>query len=601
MPKELPERNEIELRYRWALEDLYADETAWTEDLKKLEKAVETVPEYRGRLAESGETLLRYFRLNDEISVLADSLGNYAARKADEDTRVSSSQALRGRLIALLTRAGELSDFEAPELLAIPDERLAAMFAEEPELEVYRRGLEKLRKKREHILSPEGEKLLAAAGELARVPDDVYSLLADADMTFPPAVDGAGEKHHLTHGTFIPLMQSEDRALRKSAYESLYSVYGAFRNTLASTLSGQMKSLWFFSKSRRYHDPLERSLSANEVPVSVYDSLVGTVNAHMGLMAKYAKLRQKLLKVDKLQWYDLYAPLVQGAREEIPYEQAVETVLQALAPLGEEYVSLLKKGFSERWIDVYETPGKRSGAYSAGARVHPYVLLNYTGELDSVFTIAHEMGHALHSWYSNRSQPVCKSDYVIFVAEVASTCNEALLMEYLLRQTKEPRKRAVLLNHFLEQFRATLYRQTMFAEFEQTICRMQGDGEPLTPDVLCRTYSELVVRYFGGVIPADEHIALEWARIPHFYYDFYVYQYATGYAAAIALSRRILSGEKNAVEDYLGFLRGGCSKDPISLLRDAGVDMTTPAPVEEALKLFDTLLDEMGDLAKETA
>ena len=592
-------REEIELRYRWALEDLYADDAAWDEDLKKLTALVETVPSYRGRLGESAATLLEYLRLNDETEILADRLGNYAGRKADEDTRESKGQALRGKLIALLTRAGELSDFEAPELLAIPDDTLEAMFAQEPELEVYRRGLEKLRKQRAHILPPEGEKLLAAAGEMARAPEEAYALLNDADLSFPAAVDGAGKEHPLSHGTFIPLMQSEDRALRKSAYENLYGVYGAFQNTLAATLSGQMKQLWFYSKCRSYRDPLEKSLTANEVPVSVYDSLVETVNAHMDLMGKYARLRKKLLGVDELRWYDLYAPLVKGTQEEISYEQAVQTVLEALAPMGEEYAALLKKGFSERWIDVYETPGKRSGAYSAGARVHPYVLLNYAGDLDGVFTIAHEMGHALHSWYSNRNQPVCKSDYVIFVAEVASTCNEALLMEHLLKTTKEPKKRALLLNHFLEQFRTTLYRQTMFAEFERTVCQKHGDGEPLTPDLLCEIYRELVARYFGGEIEADDSIALEWARIPHFYYDFYVYQYATGYAAAIALSRRILSGEPGAVEDYLGFLKGGCSKDPISLLQGAGVDMTTAAPVEEALKLFDRLLDEMDALTKE--
>ncbi|MBR2080659.1 MAG: oligoendopeptidase F [Oscillospiraceae bacterium] len=593
------ERNEIELCYRWALEDLYVSDEAWGEDLGKLTALVESVPNYRGRLGESAATLLEYLRLNDEMEVLADSLGNYAARKADEDTRVSAGQALRGKLAALLTKAGELSDFEAPELLAIPDETLAAMFAEQPELEVYRRGLEKLRRRRAHILPPEGEKLLAAASELACVPEETFSLLNDADLTFPPAADSEGKEHPLTHGSFIPLMQSEDRTLRKNAFENLYGVYGAFRNTLAATLSGQMKRLWFYAKSRNYKDPLEKSLSANEVPVSVYDSLIETVNENMHLMGKYARLRKKLLGVDELRWYDLYAPLVEDAQKEIPYEEAVQTVLQALSPLGEDYAVTLKKGFSERWIDVYETPGKRSGAYSAGARVHPYVLLNYAGDLDGVFTLAHEMGHALHSHYSNLHQPICKADYVIFVAEVASTCNEALLMEHLLKTTKEPKQRALLINHFLEQFRATLYRQTMFAEFERTICRMQGAGEPLTPDALCGVYRELVVRYFGGEIAADDNIALEWARIPHFYYDFYVYQYATGYAAAIALSRRILSGEEGAVEDYLGFLRGGCSADPITLLRGAGVDMTSSEPVREALKLFDTLLDEMEELTKE--
>ena len=368
---------------------------------------------------------------------------------------------------------------------------------------------------------------------------------------------------------------------------------------MGATLAGQVKSLMFYTKARNYASPLERALDASEVPTSVYENLIRVVNENQDLMYRYIALRKKLLGVDELHFYDLYAPLVPGTNEKIPYAQAVETVKEALLPLGKDYALQLKKGFESRWIDVYENRGKRSGAYSAGARVHPFVLLNYTGTLDSQFTIAHEMGHALHSWYSNKNQPVVYSDYVIFVAEVASTCNEALLMEHLLAKTTDKKQRASLINHFLEQFRATLYRQTMFAEFELTISKMEMDGQPLTADSLCEAYKELVSRYFGDGIVMDDEIALEWARIPHFYYNFYVYQYATGYAAAIALSRGILRGEEGAVEKYLQFLSGGSSKDPISLLRDAGVDMATEAPVRDALQLFSELLDEMKKLMEE--
>jgi oligoendopeptidase F len=496
-------------------------------------------------------------------------------------------------------RAGELSDFEAPELLSVSDETLEQFYRDEPDLQLYRRHFEKLRKKKDHILDPAGEKLLASAGELAQVGENVYGLFQNADLTFPNVLDSKGETYALSQGSYISLLQSEDRVLRQNAYETYYAAYRNYRNTLAATLSGQVKSLAFYTKARNYPSALERSLSRTEVPVSVYENLITVVNENQHLMTRYLSLRKKLLGVDELHFYDLYTPLVSGVDEDIPYETAVNTVKEALRPLGEDYAKVLEKGFSSRWIDVYENQGKRSGAYSAGARIHPYVLLNYTGSLDGQFTIAHEMGHALHSYYSNKCQPVVYSDYVIFVAEVASTCNEALLMEHLLAKTEDKRQRAYLLNHFLEQFRATLYRQTMFAEFEWTLSKLEQAGVPLTADTLCKEYGDLLERYFGNSVVMDENITMEWARIPHFYYDFYVYQYATGYAAAIALSRRILSGEVGAVDDYLRFLSGGCSKDPITLLRDAGVDMSTEEPVRSALQLFEKLLDEMEQLMEE--
>ncbi len=599
MAKKIPQRQEISHEYLWALEDLYPSVDAWERDFSKLKAMVDTIGDYRGKLSQKASWLMEYMQFNDELSVLCDRLANYAQRKNDEDTRISAHQALVARLMTELTRAGELSDFEAPELLSIADEDFEQFYRDEPQLELYRRHFEKLRKKKDHILDPAGEKLLASAGELAQVGENVYELFQNADLTFPNVTDAKGESHALSQGSYISLLQSEDRTLRKNAYETYYAGYGSYRNTLAATLSGQVKSLAFYTKARHYSSALERSLSRTEVPVSVYENLIKVVNEQQHLMTRYLSLRKKLLGVDELHYYDLYTPLVGGVEEEIPYETAVETVKAALRPLGEDYAKVLEKGFSSRWIDVYENQGKRSGAYSAGARVHPYVLLNYTGNLEGQFTIAHEMGHALHSYYSNEAQPIVYSDYVIFVAEVASTCNEALLMEHLLANTQSKRRRAYLINHFLEQFRATLYRQTMFAEFEWTLSKLEQAGIPLTADTLCKEYEELLRRYFGDSVVMDENIPLEWARIPHFYYDFYVYQYATGYAAAIALSRRILSGEEGAVDDYLRFLSGGCSKDPISLLKDAGVDMSTEAPIRSALRLFEELLDEMEKLTEE--
>ena len=427
----------------------------------------------------------------------------------------------------------------------------------------------------------------------------MFSAFTDADLKFPDAVDGKGNKRPLSQSTYITYQESEDRVLRKSAYENLYGTLNDFRNTAASVLNAQGKQLKFFADARKYPSTLDAALDQNNVPTSVYLNLIEAVHENMDKMHRYVRLRKKLLGVDELHFYDVYTQLVPGVDQKIPFEQAKQTVYDALAPLGDRYRKILKEGFDNRWIDVYENEGKRSGAYSAGTAVHPYVLLNYTGTLDSQFTLAHEMGHALHSYLSNATQNPIDSHYVIFVAEVASTCNEALLMQYLLERTTDKKERAYLINHFLEQFRGTLYRQTMFAEFELNIGRMIGQGQTLTADTLCAEYRRLNELYFGPDMVVDDQIAMEWARIPHFYYDYYVFQYATGYSAAIALSRRILSGGEDAVEDYLHFLSGGCSKSPIELLKGAGVDMTGPEPVKQALELFDQLLDEMEALVEE--
>lgn len=596
MKQTIPVRADADPKYTWALEDIYPSDEAWDAAYAEAQNFSRQISAFRGRLSTSARTLLEFLQLGETISVAFDSLYGYAQRRSDEDTAVSKYQGMSSKAISLMVAVDAAGSFETPELLAIPDEKLDQFYQELPELTVYRTYLDNLRRKRAHILSDAEEKLLASAGEISQSPDTIYSMFADADLKFPPAVDSAGNEHELTHGSYIPLMHSTDRVLRKSAFQSLYSMYGKFRNTAAAILTAQVKQLKFHADARRYPSTLHMSLDSSNVPTEVYTNLIQAVHDNMQPMYRYVALRKKLLGVDELHMYDLYTPIVADADEKIPYEQAKETVLRALAPLGEDYLNILREGFDNRWIDVYENVGKCSGAYSAGLRVHPYVLMNYADTLDSMFTLAHEMGHAIHSYLSNKNQPVIYSDYVIFVAEVASTCNEALLMQYLLNNTTDPRKRAYLINYFLEQFRTTLYRQTMFAEFELEINRRNEAGESLTAEVYNRIYHDLNVRYFGDGIVIDPEIDLEWARIPHFYYDYYVYQYATGYAAAIALSRRILREGEPAVRDYLEFLSGGCSKDPISLLRGAGVDMATTQPITEALRLFDELIDEMEQL-----
>lgn len=599
MEKKIPVRSEADPKYTWALEDVYANNDVWKADLEKARALPAQLAAYKGHLGDSAQKLLEFLQLGDGISVLFDSLYGYAQRRSDEDTANSLYQGMTSQAMSAMVAVDAASSFETPELLAIPDDKLEQFYQEEPALETYRLALTRIRSKRAHILSDAEEKLLAAAGEMSQTPDSVYSVFADADLKFPSATDKDGNSHPVTHGTYIPLMHSADRVLRKSAFASLYSVYGQFRNTAAALLSAQVKQLKFYADARKYDSTLQASLDGNYVPTEVYTNLISAVHENMAPMYRYVDLRRKLLGVDELHMYDLYTPIVSDVDVNIPYEEAKQTVYDALACMGDDYRAILKEGFDNRWIDVYENVGKCSGAYSAGLRKHPYVLLNYSGTLDSMFTLAHEMGHAIHSYLSNKHQPVAYSNYSIFVAEVASTCNEALLMQHLLKTTKDKKRRAYLINYFLEQFRTTLYRQTMFAEFELEINRRNERGESLTAESLNALYHELNHQYFGDDIVIDKEIDLEWARIPHFYYDYYVYQYATGYSAAIALSRRILKEGAPAVKDYIHFLSGGCSTDPISLLRGAGVDMASTAPIHDVLQLFDELITEMEQLMEE--
>ena len=593
------QRHEIPVEDKWALEDLYASDALWEQELETLASDQEFMTGFAGSLCDSADKLYEYLERMEQVNAKAELLANYCMRKSDEDTRNGTYQAMVGKFMAVIVGLSAATSFETPELMAVTDEQLDAFYAEEPRLERYRRYLTDLRRQKEHVLSPAEEKLLAAAGEMAQGPDSIYGSFADADITFPDAVDSEGKKHPLTQGTFISCEESPDRVLRKSAYENLYHSFGSFKNTAAAILNAQGKQLKFFADARKYPSTLDAALDRTNVPTSVYLNLIEAVHQNLDKMHRYIRLRKKLLGLEELHFYDIYTPLLADVDKKIPFAQAKQTVYEGLAPLGEDYRAILKEGFENRWIDVYENAGKRGGAYSAGAAVHPYVLLNYSGTLDSQFTLAHEMGHALHSYLSNKPQNPLDSDYVIFVAEVASTCNEALLMEHLLSGTTDRKERAYLINHFLDQFRGTLYRQTMFAEFELIIGRLIGEGKTLTADLLCEEYKKLNELYYGPDIIVDDEIAMEWARIPHFYYNYYVFQYATGYSAAIALSRKILAEGEPAVKDYLDFLAGGCSRSPIDLLKGAGVDMTGPEPVNQALKLFDKLLDEMEELTED--
>lgn len=592
-------RDEIDERYRWDLSSIYADDEAFLAALEEAKGCATKLAAYRGKISQSPEELLAYLQLSDEAGVELGKLVNYAQRKLDEDTRKATYQDYSAQVISVYTEVSSATSWFAPELLKLDDAQMEQFFVACPELELYRRALHMVFRQRGHILGDAEEELLARAQDMAMQPEHIFSLFSDADLTFEDAIDAQGETHPVTHGSYVPLMMSDDRVLRKSAYASLYAAYEQFRNTAAATLGAQAKQLKFYTDARKYPTALEYCLDQNEVPTEVYTNLISCVHEHLAPMHKYVELRKQVLGVDELHFYDLYVPIVEDVDMEFTYEEACDLILEALEPLGEGYLEIVREGLSKRWIDVYETPGKRSGAYSAGGYgMHPVILMNFQGQLDDVFTLIHEMGHSIHTYLSCKTQPSVYSDYVIFVAEVASTVNEALLTQHLLKTRTDPRERAYILNHFLEQFKGTLYRQTMFAEFELAFNEIAARGEGITAEALGEIYRELNASYYGPDIVVDDQIAVEWARIPHFYYQYYVYQYATGFSAAIALSNRILKEGASAVADYLGFLSGGSSKTPIELLKGAGVDMTTPEPTAQALAYFDELVDEFADAVR---
>lgn len=587
-------REEIDSKYKWDLSSMFPSDEAFEAGLEELKAYCPKLLAFKGKISTSAQALLEFLQLEDQMTLLLYKIINYAERKSDEDTRVAKYQAYVANATSVYTQVGEATSWFAAELLAIPAESVEKFYAEVPALEFYRRKLNKILNQREHTLSAEEEALLARAEELAVQPTNIFSMFDDADLTFDDAVDSEGKTHKLTSGSFVPLLMDADRVLRESAFKQLYSRFGEFRNTSAAILTSQVKNLQFFSSSRKYASSLEAALAENEIPVEVYNNLIDAVHQNFPAFYKYVDLRKRVMGLDELHFWDVYTPLVDDVDMKFTYEEACDLIVKALAPMGEEYVGLVKKGLESRWVDVYETPGKRSGAYSAGGKgMNPVMLLNFQGGLDDVYTLIHEMGHSLHTYFSSHNQEITYSDYSIFVAEVASTCNEALLSHYLLEHETDPARHAYILNHFLEGFRGTIYRQCMFAEFERDISQMNADGVALNAEVLSERYGKLCAEYFGPGIELDEEIKLEWSRIPHFYYNFYVYQYCIGFSAAIALSQRILSEGEPAVKDYIGYLSGGCSKTPIELLRGAGVDMATPDPVNAALKYFGELVNQL--------
>lgn len=596
----LKKRSEVDSENKWSIEDLFANDELWKEEYSKTKEEIEKVKNYRGKLSESGKIMLDFLKLQDNINFHLQRVYVYANEKYHEDTGNSLYQGFSEQAGNLAVEYDAAVSFANAEILSMPEEILFNFIKNTPGLSAYDFALKEILRNKPYTLNGEMEELLAMAGDMASSAQTIFSMFNNADIKFPSIKNENGELTELTHGRFILFLESSVRNVRKEAFQSIYSSYMKFKNTLAAVYSANVKKEAFYSKARKFPSTMAMKLYGSNIPVEVYKNLIETVHEKMSLMHRYVALRKKLMGLEELHVYDLYTPIVKDVDIKYSFEEAKDLVVKALAPMGEDYLKILQEGFDNRWIDVYENQGKRSGAYSWGAYgTHPYVLLNYNNSLDNVFTLAHEMGHAMHSYYSFNHQPITYSDYKIFVAEVASTCNEALLMEYMLSSTEDKKEKAYLINHFLEQFRTTLYRQTMFAEFEMLTHGMAQRGEALTAETLSAKYKELVGLYYGEELVLDEEIAYEWSRIPHFYTPFYVYQYATGYSAAIALSRKILNEGESAVNDYIGkFLQGGSSDYPIELLKKAGVDMSSKEPIRQALDLFEELLDKMEELQR---
>ena len=589
----MKKRSEADSKYTWKLEDMVAEDSQWEQMFKEASGEISEYASYKGRLAGSADTLYACLLFDDKLSQKIERLYVYARMRSDEDTTVQRYQDMFSRAQTLSYRAAENSSFLVPEILSMDRELLEQYMAADNGIGHFKRALEIILARRDHTLSGEMEELLAQSYDATQGASQIFTMFNNADVKFPVITGESGEGIQITHGNYISLMENQDRRIRKDAFEGLYSVYEQFSKTLAAAFSSNVKQAVFYAKAKKYASSREYYLADNEVPELVYDNLVKAVRENIVKLHEYTRVRKDVLGVDELHMYDLYVPMVAAADRRYTYEEAKSIVLEGLAPLGEEYLSLLKQGFDSRWIDVYENEGKRSGAYSWGTYgSHPYVLLNFHGTLNDVFTLAHEMGHSIHTWYSDRNQPFTYAGYKIFVAEVASTCNEALLIRHLLKKAGSREEKAYLLNHFLESFRGTLFRQTMFAEFEDMAHKKAARGESLTAESLCSIYRQLNADYFGPAMTVDRQIDYEWERIPHFYTPFYVYQYATGFSAAVAISSRIMSGEPGALEGYKKFLSGGCSMKPIDLLKLCGVDMSTTRPVDEALGFFGELIEE---------
>lgn len=586
------QRSEIAQQDKWRIEDIYATDEAWEADYNECIRRAKEKCVYQGRLAESAQILYQALKESDEADLLVEHVYVYAFMKYYEDTANAVYQEMSGRAQAAVTKLSEKYAFLTPEILAI-DQKKMQEYLNSDTLALYRHALEDILEKKEHALSETEERLLAMAGQVTASPNEIFSKFNNADVKFGTILDEDGNEVELTNGRYSVFMESNDRSVRENAFKALYRQYGNYKNTLAATYYANVKQACFYAKARKYDSTLQMYLSGSFIPEKVYHNLIETVHKNLDKMHTYVSLRKQVLGVDELHFYDIYAPMVSDITMKIPYEEAKDIALKALAPLGEEYLSKVKEGFESGWVDVYENTGKRTGAFSWGTYgVHPYVFLNYTDTLNDVFTLVHEMGHAMHTYYSNANQPYPYAGYRIFVAEVASTCNEALLMQYLLKNCTDASEKKYLMNHYFEQFKGTLFRQTMFAEFEMITHKMAEDGEVLSTQALCDVYRKLNEEYFGEDMVIDDEIALEWSRIPHFYTPFYVYQYATGYSAAIAIASKIFKGDEKTLKGYKQFLSGGCSMHPIDLLKLCGIDMESPQVIQEALDVFGKLLEE---------
>ncbi|WP_278926396.1 oligoendopeptidase F [Staphylococcus auricularis] len=583
--------------YTWDLTTIFEDDDAWEVAFKEVEDQLGVEEQFKGHLGEDADTLYQALSTEDEIGTKLEKVYVYAHLKQDQDTSNDKYTGFESRAHQLIIKFSSAWSFLVPEILQIDEATIKSFVEQNDDLKRYEFDLKLINENRPHVLSADKEKLLTEAQDALSTPDNVYGMFSNADLEFEDAVDSEGNKHPLTQGTFVKLLESDDRELRRSAYNNLYEAYGAYNNTLGATLAGEVKKNVFNARSHQYQSAREAALSSNFIPEKVHDNLVKTIHEYFPLLHRYTKLRKSLLGIDDMKMYDMYTPLVKDVKFDMPYEEAKSWMLEALKPMGETYMNVVKEGLNNGWVDVYENKGKRSGGYSSGAHLtNPFILLNWSDTVSDLFTLVHEFGHSVHSYFSRQNQPSNLSDYTIFVAEVASTCNEALLSDYMDKHLDDDR-RLLLLNQELERFRATLFRQTMFAEFEHKIHQIEEAGEPLTPNRMNEEYAKLNREYFGDTVETDEHISKEWSRIPHFYMNYYVYQYATGYSAAQSLSHQILTEGEPAVERYINeFLKKGNSNYPIEILKNAGVDMTTPEPIEQACKVFEQKLDAFEEL-----
>ncbi|EFM12642.1 oligoendopeptidase F [Paenibacillus curdlanolyticus YK9] len=593
----VPKRSETAAEHHWKLEDLFGDQASWDREYALAKEQIKQAAAYEGKLADPAQ-LKACFELEDELSLHVERLYVYANMRHHEDTAEPTYQALSDKTKKLSVETGEALSYVTPEVLSLSDEQLDALI-NNSDLALYKKTLEEMRRQKAHVLSKAEEALLAQVGSVTQAPNTIYSMLSNADLKFPKVKNEQGEEIELTQGRYIQFLESKNRDVRANAFKAMYDTYGKLRNTMAATLNANVTKNVFYSRARKYPSALEMSLFGDNIPKEVYTNLIDTIHKHLPLMYRYMELRKKLLGVDELHMYDLFAPLVDEFKMDITYDQAKTTVKESLKPLGDAYLNVLQEGFDQGWIDVYENEGKRSGAYSWGAYgTHPYVLLNHKDNLNSMFTLTHEMGHALHSYYSDSSQNYRDAQYTIFLAEVASTLNEALLMDHMLNKSTDPKEKMYLLTYYADQFRTTVFRQTMFAEFEKIVHERTEAGESLTPQDLSKIYYDLNVLYYGKGMVVDKDIEVEWARIPHFYTSFYVYKYATGFSAATSFAKQILDEGAPAVERYLGFLKSGGSDYSINILKRAGVDMSSPEPIEQAMAVFEQLIEQMEQLTK---